>query len=383
VSESLHFGEFELSAARFELRRHGERVHVQPKVLRLLLHLAEHRSRAVSRSELLSAVWPGETVTLASVKRAVQGARRVLGDGGEHRASIRTVGGHGYQFVLLATEPEAPKAPGRNAFVGREDVLDVLDESLTDLAAGQGRLVLLVGGPGLGKTRTLEELAQRAVQKGVEAWLGRCLEAEGAPPFWPWLQVVRDCIRLRGEQQTRALMGTEAAEILEAVADRDSLLRGVPAAPAIEGARARFRLFDGMTTFLKRSAERWPMALLFDDLHRADQATLHMLLFVARHVFGSRLLVFGTLRRQQESQTTAALLDALTREDPARCLELQGFDHEATSRYVETSPACAPPAPWSMRFTNAPRATLCSCGNCCSARSHRRATGSSRAGIGW
>ena len=73
MGETFAFGEFELDTACFELRRGGELLEVQPKVLRLLAYLITHRARAVSAEELLRELWPEATVTHGSVKRAVLG----------------------------------------------------------------------------------------------------------------------------------------------------------------------------------------------------------------------------------------------------------------------------------------------------------------------
>jgi DNA-binding winged helix-turn-helix (wHTH) protein len=95
------FGDHELDPARFQLRHCDLPVPVQPKVLRLLLYLVLHRERAVPKQELLTALWPAETVCRESIKRAVAAARRALGERGGQESSIRTARGHGYQFVQL------------------------------------------------------------------------------------------------------------------------------------------------------------------------------------------------------------------------------------------------------------------------------------------
>jgi len=61
--------------------------------------------------------------------------------------------------------------------------------------AGRGRVVLLVGEPGIGKTRLADELAQRAVTRGVRVAWGRCWDGGGAPAFWPWVQA--SCLHVR------------------------------------------------------------------------------------------------------------------------------------------------------------------------------------------
>jgi eukaryotic-like serine/threonine-protein kinase len=76
-------------------------------------------------------------------------------------------------------------------FVGCAGELAVLAADLDAAVAGRGRVVLLAGEPGIGKTRLAEELAARATARGALVLWGRCWEAEGAPAFWPWVQVVR------------------------------------------------------------------------------------------------------------------------------------------------------------------------------------------------
>jgi predicted ATPase len=66
-----------------------------------------------------------------------------------------------------------------------------LRANFEDTLAGCGRLVLLVGEPGIGKTRTAHELATYACTRGAQVFIGRSYEGDGAPPFWPWVQIVR------------------------------------------------------------------------------------------------------------------------------------------------------------------------------------------------
>lgn len=100
MSELYKFTDFELDGARFELRRAGRAVTVQPKVLRMLLLLVRERERVVSTEELYRALWPGERVGPSSIRRAVRGLRQALGESAESQQSVRTVRGFGYQFRL-------------------------------------------------------------------------------------------------------------------------------------------------------------------------------------------------------------------------------------------------------------------------------------------
>jgi DNA-binding winged helix-turn-helix (wHTH) protein len=366
---SVHgFAEFELDEPRFELRLRGRRVPAQPKVLRMLFYLVANRHRSVSERELLEALWPGEVVGTASVKRAVRGARIALGERGDGESSIRTVRGHGYQFILPVREvrgeqadpkrqPEsatgssgvfpraseallpAPQASGADdVFVGREAVLFVIEAALADVLSGQGRSLLIAGEPGIGKTRTLRELVARAGARGALTWFGRCAEVDGAPAFWPVIQILRETTHDIPASELRALMGPGAADIAEAIPELRQWLPDLPDPDAIGSVSARFRFFDSMALFLKRAAERRPIVLLVDDLQRADQPTLRLLEFLARELERSRVLLAAATRGAAEhcggsGERSCRLsngvairsieLQGLTREDIARCVELR------------------------------------------------------------
>jgi DNA-binding winged helix-turn-helix (wHTH) protein len=161
------FAEFELDEARFELRKHGVVVVLQPKALRLLLHLLVQRDRAVSTDELFAELWPGERVSTASIKRAVLGARRALGESGESQRSIRTVRGYGYQFALPvrvlsshrsavspapAPAPEGARVSIELTGLTRSELADMLGKfygSALPEARLSGRVVLCLDQPSL------------------------------------------------------------------------------------------------------------------------------------------------------------------------------------------------------------------------------------------
>jgi pimeloyl-ACP methyl ester carboxylesterase/DNA-binding winged helix-turn-helix (wHTH) protein len=93
------FGEFELDQDRFELRRNGEPVLVEPQVFDVLVHLLSNRDRLVTKDELLDEVWGTRFVTESSLTTRIKAARRAVGDDGQRQAVIRTVHGRGYRFV--------------------------------------------------------------------------------------------------------------------------------------------------------------------------------------------------------------------------------------------------------------------------------------------
>jgi len=95
----LVFGDLELDEARFELRCAGRPVHVEPRVFELLIYLARHRDRVVTKDELLREVWQGRFVSETALTHAVAEARKAIGGGDPQASWIRTIHGRGYRFV--------------------------------------------------------------------------------------------------------------------------------------------------------------------------------------------------------------------------------------------------------------------------------------------
>jgi eukaryotic-like serine/threonine-protein kinase len=152
-------------------------------------------------------------------------------------------------------------------FVGREAELGVLTDDLDAALAGRGGVVLVAGEPGIGKTRLAEELAAQASGRGVLVLWGRCWEGEGAPAFWPWVQVVRAYVQVADPTALRQEMGAGAADIAQLVPALRERLPDLPAPPPTEPEAARFRLFDSLTGFLRAAAGRRPLLVVLDDLH--------------------------------------------------------------------------------------------------------------------
>lgn len=252
-------------------------------------------------------------------------------------------------------EPRAPDAKGntqpeattqvasqaastrpQDAYVGRDGALELLEASVHDGLQGRGRLLLLIGEPGIGKTRTLREIARRALETGAQTWFGRCIEDEGAPAFWPWTQILRDAEKDRGSRRLIATMGKSAADIAQGIPELREWLPDQPASPSIDQASARFRFFDALTLFLRRAAQEHPVVLLFDDLQRADQPSLRLLSFVARHLDRSNLVIVGSLRPiASQAPGMREALTSFVEQAPVSSIELQGLSPEDVARYVE------------------------------------------------
>src|SRR5687768_16574738 len=82
-------------------------------------------------------------------------------------------------------------APGPQPLLGRDQELAELHAALSSAESGKGALVLLVGEPGIGKTRLANDFASEAALRGAQVTWGRAWEAGGAPAYWPWNEAMR------------------------------------------------------------------------------------------------------------------------------------------------------------------------------------------------
>ena len=213
----------------------------------------------------------------------------------------------------------------------------MLEAALDDALSGQGRVVMLAGEPGIGKTRTVQESAVLAEARGAQVLWGRCYEEQGAPPYWPWVQAIRAYVQQAGAEQLSAEMGSGAADIAEIVPEVQSKLPDLAVPRPLEPGRARFRLFDSIATFLKNAARSRPLMLVLDDLHWADRSSLLLLEFLAQEIENSPLLLAGAHRDVEvtRSHPLSQTLGSLVREQLFRRVQLDGLTRQEVGQLVQ------------------------------------------------
>src|ERR1700732_2054590 len=96
---------------------------------------------------------------------------------------------------------------------GRARELEAFRGAFSRTLSGRRQLVLISGEPGIGKTRCAEALAELAEDQGALVLWGRCHEEAGAPPYWPWVQILRAYVEASSPDEVRLNMGTAANHI--------------------------------------------------------------------------------------------------------------------------------------------------------------------------
>ena len=187
---------------------------------------------------------------------------------------------------------------GEQPFVGRAAESAALARHHAAACDGAGRIVLVTGEAGIGKTRVVEEAIGGPGTPGV-SW-GRCHEGGGAPAFWPWIEALRPVLAALPPAELRAALGAGAAELARLFPDLaahvgpdETSAEAPPGSPA-----ARFRLFDAFASFLGAITVA-PLVLVLDDLHWADSESLLLLRFLGPEVRQRQLLIVATCRENE------------------------------------------------------------------------------------
>ncbi len=194
--------------------------------------------------------------------------------------------------------------------VGRARELGELAGLIDDALAGRGRLAVISGEAGIGKTRLCQELAEFARARGMSAAWSACWESAGLPALWPWAQLL--------DQMGTAMPSAAAGEF----------------APEV----ARAGLFASVSEALRSVVRQRPWLLVIDDLHWADAGTARLLIYLAPLVRSMRVLIVATVRDGAEAGATlAAALGRLGHAIPVGGLSLDEV-HEFAVQLLDVDP---------------------------------------------
>jgi DNA-binding SARP family transcriptional activator len=226
------------------------------------------------------------------------------------------------QPELTSPPPNIVNLEQASPFVGREKELERLRLGLRTTWRGQGNVILIAGDSGVGKTRLASEALRAAASDGMTTLFGAAYEQEGQLPYQPFVEAFDDYVR----QSPRL---PEGVEPLNPVTHFKRL--GV-SDPQQEG----WAQFKAVASFLNAVSQPAPAVLLLDDLHAADEASLRLFHYLARHTRSAPVALLATCRTDVSPSATSfgTLLNALYRERLSETVALAPLPAEAITRVL-------------------------------------------------
>jgi DNA-binding winged helix-turn-helix (wHTH) protein len=291
------FGAFRLDTANECLWRDSVQIALAPRPFMVLRYLVEHPGRLITHDELLDALWPETYVQPQVLRTYMLELRKLLGDDAAEPRFIQTLPKRGYCFVAAVSDrleqandvtaitvARDAAGPETKRIVGRDDELGRLEAELQRAAAGQRRVVFVTGEVGIGKTALVDGFWQRH-GSGWSVARGQCVEGlSDNEEYYPVMEALgRLCASGDGEMAC-AVLAKIAPGWLAALG------RGMTTATVTNSGR----MAGDLCAALEQMAENKPLLLVFEDLHWADEATLHLITALARRRAPARLMVAAT-----------------------------------------------------------------------------------------
>jgi tetratricopeptide (TPR) repeat protein len=228
-------------------------------------------------------------------------------------------------------------AAKRTAFVNRENECRAIEAAITDARNGQGSLMMVGGGPGVGKTRLAIQMAEFASRSGFASFIGRCHERQEPIPFLPFVEIIETILaRAPSLDAFREQIGGNAPELAQLAPSLRRVFPDIPDPIEVPNPQKRHYIFQSVTEALARVARTRPQLFILDDLQWADESSLALLNHLADHIGQVPLAVIGTYRDEhsEEHSTFARTLEELIRRG-VRPLRLSGLSKDSVTRMLE------------------------------------------------
>ncbi|HUR76534.1 MAG TPA: AAA family ATPase [Acidimicrobiales bacterium] len=244
--------------------------------------------------------------------------------------------------VIWVRESAAAK---ENVFVAREEQLGVLRDRVASTIDGHGSLVLIGGEPGVGKTALVRRVINEAERRGALAVFGRCYESEGSVAYSPFVEMLEQALSLMPADVVREDMADDAPEIARMVPELRRRFPDIPQALDIPPEQQRRYFFNAVGSFVARGAKRFPLVMMMDDIHWADESTLLLIEHIAQLVPNHRILGIGTYRdvELEVSRPLAASLERMVRSQTVERIHLTRFGVDDVGRMIEGLAGRTPP----------------------------------------
>jgi hypothetical protein len=217
-------------------------------------------------------------------------------------------------FKMLRFLPSLPSELA--GFVGREVETGVIRAAIDRAANGCGSIMMVAGGPGIGKSRFAMTMRAYALSLGFQCLVGCCYEREEQLPYQPFVEIVEASIYQSDSLDAYLRqVGHNGVELARLIPSLSSVFRDLSRPAEMEPAERRLYLFHSLTEMIGRRCQNAPQLYVLEDLHWADESTLTLLIHLAKRITQLPVVILGTYRNifSEHSRALLRTLEELIR----------------------------------------------------------------------
>jgi hypothetical protein len=224
----------------------------------------------------------------------------------------------------------------QTAFVGRKSERSTIRAAIDRALTGHGSVVMLAGGPGVGKTRLAMEMAEYASRAGFRYLVGHCYERDEPFPFLPFAEILESGLaQAPSRDDFRRQMGANAPELAQIAPSLRRVFPDIPQPLKLPPEQQHRHLFQSVSEGLANASRTLSYVLILEDLHWADESTLALLIHLANRVAQLPVAIIGTYRDgyTENNPALARTLEELIRMG-IRPLKLGGLSKDAIAQML-------------------------------------------------
>ena len=296
----------------------GERAQLSPKAFSVLDYLNQHKHSLVTKEALLSAVWPNVFVTDAVLKVAVGELRKALNDHPKQPTFIETVHRKGYRFIgemTLANEPPANKTltsttkANSSTLFGREKAIYNLDECWSKALNGETSILFVNGEVGFGKSTLIAHWLNEQTKtssSNLFASVSCFNQHDSSEPYLPILSALSSLIKDPKHLAIKPLLRQYAPSWLLQMPSLLDQQEQEALKKELFGVTKQ-RMLREFVDFIEATTQDTPLLLCIEDLHWCDNASLDLIMALAKRPSLKQFMLLGSFRTSELRQETNSL----------------------------------------------------------------------------